>query len=328
TRTTPIATYRMGAAKKHKVGDDNTKTRFFSTSVVGPIMAGNLGLSGGTGTTPDVTVQLSYEGSIERIPLANGEVKRRVTLYDTADFKNGKYVGPEMEGSGKSDNVVGPFLDALSVEFANQSRDRWTVASYSPRSANKSGGYSNSKELNAGLSGGSDAIGGSAGWSQSSSSETSIFDLEFSATEPRGKGPTFTWATAQVYKTASANTPYTEPWNIVRKVAGQIAASGPSVYSAPKLAKDNFKILSQVTLDSNQPNGRDLEVLVHYKVKYRTVQTKMREDPDALGFLKGFGFVFGMNPEMYSGEAFQTWSTSTVTYEFPIKVVIPASMLE
>ena len=54
----------------------------------------------------------------------------------------------------------------------------------------------------------------------------------------------------------------------------------------------------------------------------------MREDPDALGFLKGFGFVFGMNPEMYSGEAFQTWSTSTVTYEFPIKVVIPASMLE
>lgn len=278
-------------------------------------------------------VEFDYHGFISRRKLSNGATEFNVSLFDLADFKNRAYVGPDMDGDLKSGHFVGPFLEKLTTEISSPTRANWRNLEYWPRSANKDGGYSTangiSVDASLGFNGKTPTGSVGAGWSQTTTSSTSISDLEFTGRESKTGNPIFEWKMAQYYSDPTSNNSYTEPWNMVRKVAAQIAADGNSVYSAPNLAANPFKIVSAVNYKGQNPGGRDVEILVNYSVTYRTVFTNPRKFANgAEEFFKGFGFIFGLNPDMWSGQTFRTWGTTKHTYKFPVKVVIPARLLK
>jgi hypothetical protein len=142
--------------------------------------------------------------------------------------------------------------------------------------------------------------------------------------------PIFTWSLGNVYDGDTKAIAYeSKPWNIVHKTAGQIDVKR-SVQNAPELSQGNFKLVaySSYTKTRDDVLASDFKATYKYQVIYRTVQTDKVKGNDAELFGKGLGTVFGLNPDMWSGEAFRTWWTLKVVNEFEVEVTIPKALLK
>jgi len=268
-------------------------------------------------------VLFNHKNSI--IEKRNGELI--LLLRDLTTFQNESYT--------KQDNFVGPFLESVKVSYERPAR--WGLPQISPLSQNKDGSYNQSTSINADLSAGfSGTVPGgslSGGISQTEGSSTSLSDIAFTQVSNNSQ-PIFNWKMANYYEKPSKVQSYEDnPFRMVRKEAAQIPPSGNTTYHAPDLSQGSFQIATHNAYTIRVPGGNqaiapDFKVKINYEVAYRVIFTKNRKHKSDLeAFGKGVGFVFGLNPDMWSAEAFKTWRTAKRTFKFSTIVEVPADVI-
>ncbi len=286
------------------------------------------GIQADQGFEKQIKVLFNYENSFMQV--RDGQLK--LLLRDLTTFQNESY--------SKTDHFVGPFLESAKVSYGGAANN-WGHPDISPLSQNNTGSYTQSTsiglDLGVGFSGKqpSGSLGGSL--SYSSSQGTSVFDIEFEQTTSNS-APIFLWEMGNYYENdASIQTYRNDPWRIVRKVAEQIPIEGNSVHTPPPLSRGSFQIATNTVYTKSLPNNwtetlspalPEFKIRINYELTYRAVWTGPQNwSSDAAEFGHGFGFVFGLDPNMWSGETFRKWGTVKRVYKFPVEITIPADVI-